>query len=214
MEQIEIDQIVNLNTFVPPQVIQISPRIGPIPVLMHTSSQRIIGIAKFFMSVESLLDHNTTERNSLSTVNPSEEYIIETNKMWLIRHDKSKECWKKDLNVTHDQVEYFTVLNQKLEMLDILNNYILYSTLRLANKTPYEQLVLTGRLNEINSIKLNSISSDAVHEYPLISSYASFRDISLLDAVNEIEFKIQNDFAHISELENLRLRYSKISNNC
>ena len=188
-----------------------SNRINLLPVLMHTSTNRVIGVAKYYSSVEGLMDHNISDRSSLCTPNGFEDFDIENYKTWIVRYDKSKSNWITDFDLKNDEeINYFILMNQKLKMLDILVDTVCNQNGRLVYRLPYDQQLLLGKLSEIKIITDNNITTDELNEYPIISSYAKFRNITLSEAVNEMKFKIQNDFTYLSEVEYIRLKYTKI----
>jgi len=215
MEMYEIDAIVDKhkNNFVDNQnyMVHISDCHGVIPILMHTASSRVIGVAKSFLSIQSLLDHNTSERFSFGSPRQNTDFNVPNFKIWTVKYDRSKETWGVDLNFSGtEQIDYLIFMNQKLKLIDSINNTICNNQARLTHKLPYEQYMLIGKLDEINKIITNNIQEDSLNNYPLVSAYARDRNISLQDATKELSFQIKNDFTHLSELEYLRLKYSRI----
>jgi hypothetical protein len=191
--------------------IRIDANAGLIPILMHTASSRIIGISSYHLSIEGLLDHNTSERSSFNTKTLTSNLAVSDHKLWTVQLDRIKEQWRVDLNFNSvDEVNYFILMNQKLKLVDIITDSVCMQKSRSTYKMPYEHVLLIGKLHEIEKITSNNITSDELNEYPIVSSYAKFRNISFETAVTEIQFQIKHDFTYISELEYLRLKYTKI----
>ena len=101
-------------------------------------------------------------------------------------------------------------MQQKINLVDIITDSVCMQKSRATYKLPYEHILLVGKLHEIEKITSSNIISDQLNEYPITSSYAKFRNIEFKDAVAEIQFQLQHDFTYISELEYLRLKYTKI----
>lgn len=210
----EVDSIIEShrkNFMSQSYMVPITGRSEPVPVLMHTGTGRILGVAKFYLSVEGLLNYDISDRNTLGTPNNLCEIAVENFKTWTVRYNKSKDYWNVDLSFKDsDEVNYFILMNQKLKMMDIINEIIFNQSARLVYKLPYEHAVAAGRLDEINKILTNNIQSDDLNQYPFVSSYAKFRQIEFREAVNELHFKIQNDSTYLSEVEFVRMKYTKL----
>jgi hypothetical protein len=191
--------------------IRVDGSTGLIPVLLHTASSRIIGVSQYHLAIEGLLDHNTSERNSFNSKTPAQNLVISEGKLWTVQLDKIKEQWKLNLNFNGvEEIQYFILMNQKLKLIDIITDSICMQKARSVYKLPYEQHLMIGKMYEVEKITNKNIMSDEFNEYPIVSSYARFRGIDFQNAVTEIQFQLKHDFTYLSEIEFVRLKYTKI----
>ena len=190
------------------QNVQLHGNFGMVAILMD-SSHRLIGIAHNYITVESLLNHKTAERSSFACRNAQENMFVNSDFMWTVKYNKVKETWEQDLNFKDDsEVNYFILMNEKLKTIDAVNDILCIQKARLVYKLPYEQNILIGKLYEVDKIISNNVQTDELNEYPIVSAYAKFRNITISEAANEIQFKLKHDFSYLGELEYNRLKYT------
>jgi hypothetical protein len=193
------------------QRIHIHPKFGLIPLLIDTASNRIIGSSRYYLSIESMLNHNTTERNSFHSQNISDNLFVDSCKLWTVRFNKFKECWDVDYNFSsEEEILKYIFMNQQLKAIDIVNDTICVNKARVTYKLPYEQYIFAGKVAEVKEILSNKIEHDPLNQYPITNAYAKYRNISLIEAANEYDFHLRNEFVYLGELEYVRLRYSEM----
>jgi hypothetical protein len=193
------------------QRIHVHPQSGLVPLLIDSGSNRIIGSSRYYLSIESMLNHNTIERNSFHTKNISDNLFVDSDKIWTIKFNKFKDCWEADYNFSsEDSVFRYIFMNQQLKAIDIVNDIVCVHKARVTYKLPYEQYIFAGKVAEVKEILSNNIENDPLNHYPITNAYARYRNISLIEAANEYDFHLKNEFVYLGELEYVRLRYSEM----
>lgn len=217
MQLNQIQQIYNecVPYFIEQEIRQvpINARAGLVPLLLDSSSLRIFGCSKYYNSVESLMDHTTAERSSFIVNGSSKavDLVVDSDKLWTVKFDKSEEMWKLDYNfLDEDDVKKHILVNQKLKCIDSINDGVCLQKSRITHRVPYEQILLIGKIDEVEKILSNNIVDDMYNDYPITSSYAKHKGVSLQEAATQLNFKIKDDFAYLAELESIRLKYTDI----
>jgi hypothetical protein len=179
------------------------------PILLHDGSFRLIGVGGDMTTLETQMTLNTVSRTNFRTSQVQNPFRIniDNDKVWLVKYDSSTSSWVKDYNFSsEEEVKEYIFLNQKFLLTDRVN--IMLTNLFV--KTPYQILLMTARIGEIQQIRTKGIKEDKLNEYPLLSAYARSYDLDLETALEKVEFRIKCDTSLMSEIEYLRMKYTEL----
>ncbi len=191
----------------------ISKNNPPVGILVAVPKIRLLGIPRYQETLDALRTFNTDTRYTFYQPD-QQELKVNMQYCWTVVFNKNKKQWVYDHNLpTYEDVEYYTLIAQKIFLLDTINNEIEIQTYEYNKRMPYQNYLNFHKYREACRILEMGLESDDMLQYPSVSLYARELGISIQHAAKEIKFKIDCDISFLSEIDAMRKKYEILVQN-
>jgi hypothetical protein len=179
--------------------------------ILLNNENRIMGIAKLPMTIRSLCGIKYSPLFSFYLSKHENYGWIEKNKCWKFSKDTNNYQWVNNLPIKSiEALEEYVLMNQKISLLDKIHGVIEHQRSEQCKLLVGQESIYMAKYFEAKSILNSGLTKDELLNFPLVSGYATTKDISLQQAANEIELQYQIKSGFLSESENIRIKYTNL----
>jgi hypothetical protein len=182
--------------------------------ILMNNENRIMGIAKYPMSIRSLAGLKYYPVYSFYLANQEKYDWIEKNKSWKYSKDSNAYQWVTTLPIKSiDDLKEYVLMNQKVALMDKIHEMIEFKRNQQSSVLLGQESIYISKYLEARYVIDNNVSEDRLLDFPFVSGYAQTRGISLQQSAKEIELQYQIKSGALAESENLRIKYTHIVKN-
>lgn len=179
--------------------------------ILMNNENRIMGIAKYPMTIRSLAGLKYYPVYSFYLANHEKYDWIEKNKCWRYSKDSNAYQWVTTLPIKSlDNLKEYILMNQKVSLMDRIHEMIEFKRSQQSNVLVGQESIYISKYLEARYILDNNITEDKLLKFPLVSGYAATKGILLQQSAKEVELQYQIKCGSLAESENIRIRYTHI----
>ena len=182
-----------------------SNRNGNKIILFDPHAWRVFALCKHISTASSM--HGYNSQFVVVRVNHTDKRYCD---LWRWRRTFTG-IWTEDYSFEDEhQLAHAILVNQKCFALDSLYNFSQISRDWNLGYDEQQAAIYTSKYLEAKEILERGITEDTTYQYPLVTSYADLKNISLVESAKLIKLQYDMKKSYLAENEKLRLKYKKM----